>query len=181
MNVNLIENGMRSILEGLGVNYQREDLLDTPKRAAKFLSECLANEGVTNAELVNRYAKCFPAKVPGAVIVRDIPVFSFCEHHIALMYDMRVSVAYWSTTQVLGLSKVARLADAAARRLQIQERLTSDIAEMINLAVAPRAVVVRVRGKHSCVTARGVQKDSVTETMSTLGDPALCSKLEDML
>lgn len=104
--------------------------------------------------------------------MRGIPIFSFCEHHIALMYDMTVAVAYLPRDWVLGLSKVSRIADAAARRLQIQERLTADIAEIITLAVSPRAVFVRVSGKHSCVTARGIQKDSVTVTESFRGEHA---------
>lgn len=171
----LLESGWKLILHGLGAesSQRHSDLDRTPQRAAKFLSECLSNEGVSNEDLAKRFGKCFPAPANGGpVIVRGIPIFSFCEHHIALMYDMTVAVAYLPRDWVLGLSKVSRIADAAARRLQIQERLTADIAEIITLAVSPRAVFVRVSGKHSCVTARGIQKDSVTVTESFRGEHA---------
>ena len=182
MDTKLIEEGFDRILRGLGVCYsQRPALIETPARAAKFIAECLSSEGVTNTALVKKYAKSFPVEHNDPISVRGIPVFSFCEHHIALMYDMSVNVAYIPRGKVLGLSKISRLADAAARRLQLQERLTSDIAELIDLAVRPQAVLVRIRGKHSCVTARGIQKDSTTFTESFRGNVSKLTALKELL
>ena len=102
------------------------------------------------------------------VVVRDIECFSYCEHHMALMYDMRVSVAYIPHGRVLGLSKVARIADMACRRLQIQERIGSDIAEIVGEAAGTGDVAVYITATHSCMTARGVKKSHARTTTHTL-------------
>ena len=94
------------------------------------------------------------------VLIRDIEVFSFCEHHMALMYDMKVSIAYIPNGRVIGLSKAARIADMAAKRLQLQERLGSDIAEIMSLASGSEDIAVFIEGKHSCMTARGIKNCS---------------------
>jgi GTP cyclohydrolase I len=93
-----------------------------------------------------------------AVVMKDITVFSYCEHHLALMYDMKVNVAYIPRGKVLGLSKIARICDMAAKRLQLQERLGSDIAEIISEAAGTPDVGVVISGSHSCMTARGIKK-----------------------
>ena len=92
-----------------------------------------------------------------AVVMKDISVFSYCEHHLALMYDMTVNVAYIPRGRVLGLSKIARICDMAAKRLQLQERLGSDIAEIISEAAGTPDVGVKILGSHSCMTARGIK------------------------
>ena len=181
MREDLIVQGFQTILEGLGINGKPDDLRDTPARAAKFLSECLSNQGVDNADIAKRYAKVFPVTHNDPVIVTGIPIFSFCEHHIALMYDMTVDVAYMPDGWVLGLSKISRIADAASRKLQIQERLTSDIADIISIAAKPRAVLVRIRGKHACVTARGIRKDAETLTEAARGDELYINTLRGLL
>ena len=107
MNREIIEDGVRKILEGIGEDVTRPGLVDTPKRVAKLYEEALANTGMTNAEIAKKYGKCFSDAGDGCsiVTVRDIPAFSYCEHHIALMYDMRVSVSYIPCGKVIGLSK----------------------------------------------------------------------------
>jgi len=104
------------------------------------------------------------------VIVKDIDIFSHCEHHIALMYDMKVTVAYIPNGKVIGLSKIARVADMAAKRLQLQERLGADIAEIISLATGSKDVIVVIEGEHSCMTARGIKsKGAKTRTAAIRG------------
>ena len=92
------------------------------------------------------------------VIVRDIDIFSYCEHHLALMYDMKVTVAYIPKEKVIGLSKIARIADMVAKRLQLQERIGTDIED----------VAVVIEGTHSCMTARGIKKNAATTKTFTL-------------
>jgi len=94
------------------------------------------------------------------VIVKDIEVFSYCEHHLALMYNMKVNVAYIPNGKVIGLSKIARVADMVSKRLQLQERIGSDIAEVISLITGSEDVAVVIEGSHACMTARGIKKPS---------------------
>ena len=102
------------------------------------------------------------------VIVRDINVFSYCEHHMALMYDMKVTVAYVPKGKVIGLSKIARIADMAAKRLQLQERIGTDIAEIMQEVTGSEDVAVLIEGCHSCMTARGIKKTDAKTYTSTL-------------
>ena len=92
------------------------------------------------------------------VLVKNIEIFSYCEHHLALMYDMKVSVAYIPRGNVLGLSKIARIADMVGKRLQLQERIGSDIAEIMELVTDSQDVAVMIEGCHSCMTARGIER-----------------------
>ena len=92
------------------------------------------------------------------VMVKDIEIFSYCEHHLALMYDMKVSVAYVPNGKVIGLSKIARIADMVGKRLQLQERIGSDIAEIMQEILDTKDVAVVIEGTHSCMTARGIKK-----------------------
>ena len=102
------------------------------------------------------------------VLVKDISVFSYCEHHIALMYDMKVSVAYIPKDKVIGLSKIARICDMAAKRLQLQERLGNDIAQIISEATGSEDVAVIIQGTHSCMSARGIKKAGASTVTTTL-------------
>ena len=130
-----IEKHVRGILEALGDDPEREGLRDTPKRVAKMYSEVFEGMNYTNDEIAEMFNKTFeddPDSYQSSndmVIVKDIEIFSYCEHHMALMYNMTASVAYIPRGKVIGLSKIARIADMAAKRLQIQERLGADIAE----------------------------------------------------
>ena len=100
--------------------------------------------------------------------VKNIEIFSYCEHHLALMYDMKVSVAYIPRGNVLGLSKIARIADMVGKRLQLQERIGSDIAEIMELVTDSHDVAVMIEGCHSCMTARGIRKSNAVTTTTTL-------------
>ncbi|MDE6599773.1 MAG: GTP cyclohydrolase I FolE, partial [Oscillospiraceae bacterium] len=123
-----------------------------------------------NREIAEMFAKSFETGYSenDIVIVRDIEVFSYCEHHLALMYDMKVTVAYIPKGRVLGLSKIARIADMAAKRLQLQERIGSDIAEIMQLASGSEDVAVFIEASHSCMTARGIKKPSAQTATVTL-------------
>ncbi len=163
-----IKEHIKGILIALGDDPEREGLRETPERVANMYEEVFEGMNYTNAEIAEMFSKTFDSPGSGndMVIVRDIEVFSYCEHHLALMYDMKVSVAYLPNGKVLGLSKIARIADMAAKRLQLQEKLGSDIAEIIALASGSEDVAVFIEGKHSCMTARGIRNCS-SSTRST--------------
>lgn len=184
-----IEEHIRGILVALGDDPDREGLKETPQRVAKMYEEVFAGMNYTNAEIAEMYSKTFQEADPDhhdLVLVRDIDVFSYCEHHMALMYDMKVSVGYLPRGKVIGLSKIARIADMAARRLQLQERLGRDIAEIISMVTGSEDVAVVISGCHSCMTARGIEKPgtrTITETYRGKfeTDPVLQMRMEAML
>ena len=142
-----IEEHIRGILIALGDDPTREGLADTPKRVAKMYAEVFEGMNYTNHEIAQMFNKTFeddPDSYHNSndiVVVKDIEVFSYCEHHMALMYNMNVSVAYIPNGKVIGLSKIARIADMVAKRLQLQERIGSDIAEIMQeITDSPDAV-----------------------------------------
>ena len=164
---------IRGILEALGEDPERVGLLETPERTAKMYAEMLEGCEYTNAEIAEMFGKTFTQTAgmeQDLVVMRDIEVFSFCEHHMALMYDMKVTIAYIPKGKVIGLSKMARIAEMAAKRLQLQERIGSDIAEIMQLAAGCEDVAVFIEGKHSCMTARGIKNTpAVTYTQTLRG------------
>lgn len=184
-----IEEHIRGILVALGDDPDREGLRETPQRVAKMYEEVFAGMNYTNEEIAEMFSKTFQEADPDhhdLVLVRDIDVFSYCEHHMALMYDMKVSVGYLPRGKVIGLSKIARIADMAARRLQLQERLGRDIAEIFSMVTGSEDVAVVISGCHSCMTARGIQKPgtrTITETYRGKfeTDPVLQMRMEAML
>lgn len=184
-----IEEHIRGILVALGDDPDREGLRETPQRVAKMYEEVFAGMNYTNEEIAEMFNKTFQEADPDhhdLVLVRDIDVFSYCEHHMALMYDMKVSVGYLPRGKVIGLSKIARIADMAARRLQLQERLGRNIAEIISMVTGSEDVAVMISGCHSCMTARGIQKPgtrTITETYRGKfeTDPVLQMRMEAML
>ena len=167
MDKKAIEYHVRGILEAIGENPDREGLLETPERVARMLEEVLEGIQYSNHEIAQMFGKTFDVPNNDTVVMRDVTVFSYCEHHFALMYDMKVNVAYIPHGKVLGLSKIARICDMAAKRLQLQERLGNDIAEIISEAAGTPDVAVAISGSHSCMTARGIKNVSaqtITET-----------------
>ena len=169
-----IEEHIRGILIALGDDPNREGLLETPQRVAKMYEEVFEGMNYSNKEIAEMFNKTFEEDYRSSsndvVLVKDISVFSYCEHHMALMYDMKVSVAYIPKGKVLGLSKIARIADMAAKRLQLQERLGNDIAEIMSYATGSEDVMVMIEGCHSCMTARGIKNSSaVTVTTTFMG------------
>ena len=163
---------IRGILEALGDNPDREGLIDTPERVARMYSEVFNGMNYTNHEIAQMFGKTFEAPQSGhgndIVIVRDIEVFSFCEHHMALMYNMKVTVAYLPKDRVIGLSKIARIADMASKRLQLQERIGSDIAEIMQEVADTEDVAVCIEASHSCMTSRGICRPSAKTYTETL-------------
>ena len=167
-----IEYHIREILKALGDDPEREGLIDTPKRVAQMYEEVFEGMNYTNEEIAHMFDKTFSedyrSSSSDVVLVKDINVFSYCEHHMALMYDMKVSVAYIPKGKVIGLSKIARIADMAAKRLQLQERLGNDIAEIMAIVTGSEDVAVFIEGCHSCMTARGIKKTNTKTYTQTL-------------
>ena len=164
-----IKEHIRGILEALGDDPEREGLKDTPKRVAEMYAEVFEGMNYSNREIADMFNKTFEDDLSfdknsnDMVIVRDIDIFSYCEHHMALMYDMKVTVAYVPAGKVIGLSKIARIADMASKRLQLQERIGTDIAE-----TGSEDVAVLIEGCHSCMTARGIKKSAAKTYTSAL-------------
>ena len=167
-----IEEHIRGILVALGDDPNREGLIDTPKRVAQMYEEVFEGMNYTNEEIAHMFDKTFSedyrSSSSDVVLVKDINVCSYCEHHMALMYDMKVSVAYIPKGKVIGLSKIARIADMAAKRLQLQERLGNDIAEIMAIVTGSEDVAVMIEGCHSCMTARGIKNISSKTYTTTL-------------
>lgn len=181
-----IEKHIYGILEALGDDPTREGLKDTPKRVAKMYEEVFAGMNYSNQQIAQMFNKTFEDDLDFTnqeiVVVKDIDIFSYCEHHLALMYDMKATVAYIPCGKVIGLSKIARIADMAARRLQLQERIGSDIAEIISLVTGAKDIAVIIEGKHSCMSTRGIKKvNSATITSTITGRFKTDSKLQTYL
>ena len=168
-----IKEHIRGILIALGENPDREGLKDTPERVAKMYQEVFEGMNYTNAEIAEMFNKTFEddlefeSESDDMIVVKDIDIFSYCEHHMALMYDMKVTVAYIPNKRVIGLSKIARIADMVAKRLQLQERIGTDIADVISKATGSEDVAVYIEGNHSCMTARGIKKPSAKTVTTT--------------
>jgi GTP cyclohydrolase I len=163
-----IEQGVRMILEGIGEDPGRGGLRETPSRVARMYREIFAGIGQDASQLVT--------VVEGAdhdemIMVRDIPLFSMCEHHL-IPFSGKAHVAYIPNKQqqITGLSKVARVVDLLAKRPQVQERLTTQLAEALDEALSPRGVFVVIECEHLCMTMRGIKKPgSVTVTSAVRG------------
>jgi GTP cyclohydrolase I len=169
-----IEEHIRGIIVALGDNPDREGLKETPLRVARMYEEVFEGMNYTNHEIAQMFDKTFEEDLDmekgtqDLIIVRDIDVFSFCEHHLALMYDMKVTVAYVPNGKVIGLSKIARIADMVAKRLQLQERIGSDIAEIMEEVTGSRDIAVLIEASHSCMSTRGIKKTSAKTQTETL-------------
>lgn len=170
MNKEKLEQAAKLLIEAIGDDPKREGLFETPKRFAEMIQEQFAYVGITNDEIAKKFYKTFETTENDIVIVKQIPIFSHCEHHIAIMYNMKVSIGYKPKGRVIGLSKMARIADAVGKRFQIQERIGTDIREIMKKITKSEDVIVHISGEHSCMTARGIQKPgAVTETIASSG------------
>jgi GTP cyclohydrolase IA len=157
-----LQEAAQMMIQALGENPQREGLIRTPKRFAKAMSEICSGYHLTALDAVGEGV--FQGEGSGLVSVREIDFFSLCEHHM-LPFWGQVSVAYIPKNKILGLSKIPRLIDVFAKRLQVQERLTKEIATGIYEVVDPIAAAVRVKGSHMCMMMRGVKRTG-SETVS---------------
>lgn len=174
IDVQAIEEHIRGILIALGDDPEREGLKDTPKRVAKMYEDVYKGMCYTNDEIAEMLNTTFEDDLAlgnaenDLVFMKDIEIFSHCEHHLALMYNMKVAVAYVPKQKVIGLSKIARIADMAGRRLQLQERIGSDIAEILAKITESEDVAVIIQGEHGCMTTRGIQKPGAKTITTTL-------------
>lgn len=162
-----IDYHVRKILELLGENPLRPGLIDTPKRVAKALREATSGMTQTIDEIVGD-AK-FITTADDMVIVRNIPFFSTCEHHL-MPFEGTVDVGYIPNGYVLGLSKIPRIVDRFAKQLQLQEQLTRHIAAGIQSACDAKGAIVVIRATHTCMRARGIRSDGEMVTIATVGE-----------
>jgi len=160
-----VQDAVLQLLTAFGENPQRAGLKRTPQRVARMYAELLAGYAVDPLILVN--GALFEVKYDEMVIVRDIEFYSMCEHHL-LPFMGRVHVAYIPDGKVLGLSKIPRIVDMFARRLQVQERMTRQIADLIRDLLKPQGVAVVVEALHLCTMMRGVQKHNARMTTSAM-------------
>ena len=169
------EAAVKELLSAFGEDITREGLIDTPKRVAGYWQELLEGSQYTNQQIADMYSKKFIVHSNPLVVKQIKNVFSHCEHHLALMYNMTVTVAYLPVKiqdnqyQVIGLSKIPRIVDLCAKRLQLQEKLAEDIVECISLATGSNDVYVNIIADHACVSARGAKSDGVTDVTALRG------------
>jgi GTP cyclohydrolase I len=160
-----IQQAVRQLLLAVGEDPNRQGLLGTPKRVAEMYAELLDGYRADPIELLN--GALFEVKYDEMVVVRDIEFYSLCEHHM-LPFLGRAHFAYLPRDRVIGLSKIPRIVDMFARRLQVQERMTRQIAEFFDELLHPHGVAVVVEGLHLCATMRGVKKHDARMTTSTM-------------
>lgn len=171
----------KMLLEGLGEDITRPGLVDTPKRVMKYWRELSEGSHYTNQQIADMFRKDFQVSFDPIVFKECKNIFSHCEHHLALMFNGVVYVAYvpayWNGKddsegyRVIGLSKIPRIVDMCSKRLQLQEKFVADVAECIELATESKQVFVEAIMDHGCVSARGVKSSGITET--TYMSPAL--------
>jgi GTP cyclohydrolase I len=165
MELDIIVESVQKVIAAIGEDPEREGLLRTPERVAKSYVELLGGYRTDPIELLND--AIFDVTYDEMVIVRDIEFYSMCEHHM-LPFLGRAHVAYLPDGKVIGLSKIPRIVDMFARRLQVQERMTRQIAELINELLHPKGVAVVVEGLHLCSVMRGVKKHDARMTTSSM-------------
>lgn len=174
IDIGAIQEHIRGIIVALGDNPDREGLKETPERVARMYEEIFEGMNYSNHEIAEMFHKTFEENLEfvqgnqDLIVVRDIDIFSYCEHHLALMYDMKVLVAYVPNGKVIGLSKIIRIVDMVSKRLQLQERIGSDIAEIMQEITGSEDVAVLIEGYHSCMSTRGIKKVSAKTQTSTL-------------
>lgn len=169
------EAAVKELLIAFGEDISREGLIETPRRVVGYWEELLEGQQYTNREIAEMFNKKFLVPNNPLVVKQIKNVFSHCEHHLALMYNMTVTVAYLPKRvekgyQVIGLSKIPRIVDMCCKRLQLQEKLAEDIAECISIATESEDVYVNIVADHACVSARGAKSDGITDVTSLHGE-----------
>jgi GTP cyclohydrolase I len=160
-----LEESVREILANIGEDPQREGLLNTPNRVARMYDELTAGYHVDPVKLVN--GAVFNVDYDELVLVKDIDFYSMCEHHMLPFYG-KAHIAYIPNGKVIGLSKIPRIVEMFARRLQIQEQMTSQIAQFLQETLEPQGVAVVLEGAHMCAMMRGVKKENTKMTTSKM-------------
>ena len=165
-----IEKAVKEILEAIGEDPTREGLLETPGRVANMFEEVFEGIKYSNLEIAEMFGKTFSYDKKDMIIEKDIPAFSYCEHHMALMYNMTITVGYIPKGKVIGLSKISRIVDMVTKRLQLQEKIGDDIAEVMQKACGTEDVIVLIEAEHACMTTRGIKKPGTkTRTLALRG------------
>jgi GTP cyclohydrolase I len=165
VDLELIGKNVKSLLEEIGENPNRQGLVDTPMRVAKAYKFLTKGYNENIADVLNN--AIFEEKYDEMVIVKDIDFFSLCEHHM-LPFFGKVHIAYIPDGKIVGLSKIPRIVDVFSRRLQVQERMTQEIADTLNKYLSPKGVAVVVEGYHMCMMMRGVEKQNSYATTSAV-------------
>lgn len=163
-----VEEAVRHLLIAMGQDIERPGLIETPRRVAGYWQELLEGENYTNKEIAEKFKKDFIVSHSNLVVKEVKNVYSHCEHHLALMFNGVAYVAYIPVAEqdgykVIGLSKIDRIVDLCSKRLQLQEKLASDIAECISYATGSNLVYVQIVMNHGCVSARGPKSEGVTD------------------
>lgn len=161
----IIESAVRDILFDIGENPDRQGLIKTPNRVARMFDELTAGYRIDTDKLIN--GALFDVDYDEMVVVKDIEFYSLCEHHM-LPFFGKAHVAYIPDGKVIGLSKIPRIVEMFARRLQVQERMTSEIAQLIDGVLHPKGVAVVVEGAHMCAMMRGVKKSETNMTTTSM-------------
>ena len=186
-----VEEAVKALLEAFGEDVNREGLLETPRRVAGYWEELLEGNNYTNEELAENLKKDFKV-MSNPLVVKEIkPLYSHCEHHLAIMSAGRMVVAYIPEKtedgrfKVIGLSKLPRIADLVCKRLQLQEKIAWDMAECVQLATGSKDIFVYTEFDHACVSARGIKKDGFTKVVEMRGEflenMALRAEVESMV
>ncbi|MNO16651.1 GTP cyclohydrolase 1 [compost metagenome] len=177
-----IESLVKELLRLIGEDVERDGLLDTPNRVAKMYLEIFSGYGADYEKILG---VTFDEKHEELVIVKDIPYFSQCEHHMVPFFG-KVHIGYIPNGKIAGLSKFARLVDAITRKLQVQERVTTQIANILEQHLQPKGVVVVVEGEHLCMCSRGVRKSGTNTITSAVrgnfkSDPSLRAEFMSLI
>ncbi|MFI3791973.1 GTP cyclohydrolase I FolE [Streptococcus uberis] len=163
MDIKKAEDAIYQLLEAIGEDPQREGLLETPKRVAKMYEEMFSS---LKSDAKEAFTAVFTEAYDDLVLVKDIPFYSMCEHHLVPFYGVAHIAYYPQNGKVTGLSKLARAVEIASKKPQLQERLTSQIADALDQSLHPRGVFVMVEAEHMCMTMRGIKKTG-SKTMTT--------------
>ncbi|MFH1519385.1 MAG: GTP cyclohydrolase I FolE [Candidatus Omnitrophota bacterium] len=159
-----IEKGIRLVLEAVGANLELKDIATTPKRVAQMYEEILAGQF---KDASDELEVILEQKHDEIILLKDISLYSLCEHHL-LPFIGKAHIAYIPDKRITGLSKIARVVDTLAKRLQVQERLTTEIADVIMKKLKPKGVMVVIEAEHLCMSMRGIKKPGAVTTTSVV-------------
>ena len=171
MDIQKIEEAVKNLILALGYDINSPELIKTSNRAAKMYAEMFEGTLYTNDEIAEKFNTTFNEQTSNdMVLIKDIGFFSFCEHHFALMYNMKAHIAYKPKDKIIGLSKVARIVRLVSKRFQLQERMGNDIVYILKQILQTDDIMVIIDGEHSCMTARGIKSEgSSTRTITASG------------